>query len=154
MEQLINSHLLKFNSMLEEGKTAVTIVQELIAVLTTRKEACEKILKKNPGPEITKTLNTCATQSDGFINELMSELNQFGDAVMGEVDRDNAYQNRWREVLKKEDPMNAQELFKTFQTMEESLAQLYGQFAAEGAELPASLQELLQKQAQQVPDSF
>lgn len=137
--------------MPQEVKTPVIITQELLAILTTRKEACEKIIKKNPGPEITKTLNTCASQSDGFINELMTELNQFGDGVMGEVDRDNAYQNLWREAFKNSDTMDAQELFKTFQAMEDSLAQQYGQFAVEGAELPASLQELLQKQAQQVP---
>ncbi|HVG41236.1 MAG TPA: hypothetical protein VM888_06465 [Chitinophagaceae bacterium] len=137
--------------MLQEGKTPITILQELMAMLTTRKEACEKILGKSPDEETKAKLTTCTAQSDVFLNALMSELTQFGDAVMGEVERDNAYQNHWRDALKKADAASAMELYETFAVMEGSLAKTYNELVADGSELPDSLQELLKKQAQEIP---
>lgn len=137
--------------MVEEGKTPIVILQELMAMLTTRKEACEKMLSKNPNEEITAKLNECLGKSDEFISQLMDELTQFGDSVMGEVNRDNEYQNLWRNALKNIDTASAMELYKTFSEMEDNLGQTYSELTAEGNELPVSLQELLQKQAQEMP---
>jgi hypothetical protein len=134
-----------------EGKTPVVILQELMAMLTTRKEACEKILSKNPNEETAVKLNECLVKSDEFISELMGELTQFGDSVMGEVNRDNEYQNLWRNALKNIDTASDMELYKTFLEMEKNLTQRYNELTADENELPVSLQELLQKQVQEIP---
>lgn len=134
---------------MEEKKTPVIILQELIAVLTTRKEPCENIIQKNPRQEgAVNNLKSCNEQSTQYINELMSELSEYGDAVMGEVDRNNKYHDLWYQALTNFNSTSELELLKIFEAMEGSLAELYRGFADVSAELPLTLQETLTKQTQ------
>ncbi len=136
--------------MTQEGKTPVIILQELMAMLTTRKEAAEKILAASPEPEAAASLSQCVAQSDQFLAALLSELTEFGDAVMGEVDRENEYQDLWREAMKKTGEPGAAELTTVFGSMEDKLVQSYNEISRDGIELPASLQKLLQTQAKEL----
>ena len=52
-------------------KTPVDIIQELLAVLSTRKEAAEKLMGRTDDGELTALLETSRVQSDKFIEPLM-----------------------------------------------------------------------------------
>lgn len=130
------------------AKTPVEIVQELIAVHTTRKEAVEKLTTKSPGEELTVRLSTSAQQSDQFIAELMDELSNYGDSVQAGVDRENEYQVLWKETLSNIDDINPDQSSRAFEKLEESLRQFYAGIRETGTELPASLQEIVTNQAQ------
>jgi ERCC4-type nuclease len=132
--------------MIQETTTPVAHVQELIAILSTRKEACEKILALHPDIQDSAQLKGCLSQTDRFISELTGELSQFGDAVQSEANRDNAYQHQWREALQGIDASGAERVMHSFHTMEETLAQTYRQLAGVSG-LPESLHEVLSKQS-------
>lgn len=132
------------------AKTPVEIVQELIAVHTTRKEAVDKLTTKSPGEELTAKLSTSAQQSDQFIAELMNELSNYGDSVKDNVDRENEYQIRWKETLGNIDGMNPEEYRQVFEKLEDSLHKFYTGIQETGTELPASLQEILTRQAEEL----
>lgn len=130
------------------AKTPVEIVQELIAIHTTRKEAVDKLTTKAPGEELTAKLSTSAQQSDRFIAELMDELSNYGDSVQAGVDRENEYQVLWKETLSNIDGMNQEEYRQVFEKLEDSLHQFYAGIKETGTELPASLQEIVTNQAE------
>lgn len=132
------------------AKTPVEIVQELIAVYTTRKEAVDKLTTKSPGEELTAKLSTSAQQSDQFIAELMNELSNYGDSVKDNVDRENEYQIRWKETSGNIDGMNPEEYRQVFEKLEDSLHKFYAGIQETGTELPASLQEILTRQAEEL----
>lgn len=120
-----------------ETKSPVQIVQEFIALHTTRKEAAEK-LHADP---------VAAQQSDGFIAELMEELANYGDAVMASTDRENEYQQTYTNALGKVESMKAEEQAQTFQELEASLKKMYQTTLESETGLPEPLREILTKQA-------
>lgn len=130
------------------AKTPVEIVQELIAIHTTRKEAVDKLTTQTSGEELTAKLSASAQQSDQFIAELMDELSNYGDSVQAGVDRQNEYQVRWKETLSNIDGMNTEEYGQAFEKLEDSLRQFYAGIKEPGVELPASLQEIVTGQAE------
>ncbi len=130
------------------AKTPVEIVQELIAVHTTRKEAVDKLTTKSPEEELAAKLSASEQQSDQFITELMNELSNYGDSVKDNVDRENEYQIRWKETSGNIDGMNQEEYRQVFEKLEDSLHQFYADILETGTELPASLQEIITNQAQ------
>lgn len=132
------------------AKTPVEIVQELIAIHTTRKEAVDKLTTKTPGEELSAKLSASAQQSDRFIAELMNELSNYGDSVKDGVDRENEYQVRWKETLNNIDGMKPEEYSQAFEKLEDSLRQYYAGIQETGTELPASLQEMLTSQAEEL----
>lgn len=134
--------------MIQQGKTAINILQELIAILTTRKETCEKILEKKPDAAIAEKLTSISEQSMQFIRALMEELTQFGDAVMAEVSRDNQYHMLWKQTMENIEHKNPAELSQNFMQMEEALKNIYNEFVDSSADMPTSLHELLIKQAE------
>ena len=89
-----------------QSKTPVEIVQELIAIHTTRKEVVDKLKEIPVTGNVADKLPGIIKQSDQFISELMNELSNFGDAVQGSVDRDNEYQEIWKKGLQNIDAMN------------------------------------------------
>src|SRR5688500_18809162 len=97
--------------------TPVQVIQELIAMLTTRKEAIEKILAKPDAAALASGLNRHAQQAENFISALKSELSTFGDAVMADVDRNNAYHSLWRKGLEMEPTASASQLHDHFKKM-------------------------------------
>jgi hypothetical protein len=118
-------------------KSPVQIVQEFIALHTTRKEAAEKLHADAAAVQ----------QSDGFIAELMEELSNYGDAVMASTDRENEYQQTWNNTLGKAEGMAPEQQAQTFQALEASLKNLYQTTLENETELPVPLREMLTKQA-------
>ena len=124
-----------------QTKTPVEIVQELIALHTTRKEACERL--GMPGDD--KNAAT-ALQSDQFIAELMNELSNYGDGVQSVADRDNEYQALYKKALGDMDTMQDQERTETFKAMENSLKNMYGSILETNTDLPDPLHEIITTQ--------
>ncbi len=129
-----------------QNKTPVEIVQELIAIHTTRKEVVDKLKQIQVTGNVADKLQGIIKQSDQFISELMNELSNFGDAVPGEVNRENEYQVMWKNALINVDTMNPQEGEQIFQALENSLKKMYHDILDKVSELPASLQEIVTKQ--------
>ena len=86
-------------------------------------------------------------QSETYTAELMNELSEFGDAVMASVDNQNEYQVRYKNALGKLDSMTSQEAEQTFRSLEQSLQNIYETILQTEKDLPASLQEIINKQA-------
>lgn len=134
--------------MIQQGKTSINILQELIAMLTTRKEIAGKILEKRPDAAITEMLSSSSHQSEEYIKALMEELTEFGDTVMGEVSRDNQYHKLWNQTMENIENKNLAELSQNFMQMEEALKNTYNEFVDFSTDTPTSLHELLIKQAE------
>jgi len=135
---------------MESQATPVEIVQQLIAIHTTRKEAVEMFTGKNDEEEFTDKLSTSTQQSDAFITELMGELSNYGDGVQAGVDRENEYQMMWKETMSKMDGLQPNEYARTFRNMEDSLQRMYKTIIDTKADLPASLQDILTHQAEEL----
>ena len=132
------------------GKSPVNIVQELIAIHTTRMEAYKRIKEKVDDAGFTNSLNKCIEQSDRYSKELLDELSEFGDAVAAEVDQDVAFNNVWKNALKDFDGMDPAGLRSLFDAMEESLKKTYRQYNDIGVELTVRLKESLDKQSGEI----
>ncbi len=131
-------------------KSPVEIVQELIAIHTTRKEAVDKLTAGQVAGNFAEKLSSSKQQSDEFISELMSELSNFGDGVSAGVDRDNEYQQSWKNVSVNVNETNAVDAEATFQDMENTLKKYYSDIIESQSGLPVSLQEILTKQAAKI----
>lgn len=129
-----------------QTNTPVGIVQELLAIYATRKEAAERISAKFNGQQVPGVAEA-ATQSQEFITALMGELSNFGDGVQAGVDRDNAYLQLWKSALPKVDSWEAAEATQVFQQMEAALRQHYTSVLETNTALPETLSALLQKQS-------
>jgi len=136
--------------MQTEGKTPVVITQEVLALLTTRKEAAERVSQKVNVEKGAEKIRQKSAETDSFINELMDELENYGDAVMSETDRDNNYQNTWRETLKLIDTADSVELQQRFAEMEITLATTYRTILDSKAEWPETLQKMLVRQVRNI----
>jgi hypothetical protein len=128
------------------AKTPVEIIHELIAIHTTRKEASIKLSQH----EIANNKDSPVQLSDEFIKQLMNELSNYGDAVMESVDRDNEYQQEWKNNLEKIDALSAEEKDKRFRSLEGSLKNVYQDIINEHPELPSSLLQTIQNQSDQL----
>jgi poly-gamma-glutamate capsule biosynthesis protein CapA/YwtB (metallophosphatase superfamily) len=126
-------------------KTPVDIIQELLAVLSTRKEAAEKLMTLTGDGELKIRLENSRVQSDKFIEPLMSELSHFGDAVQGESPRENEYQVIWQKAFQDFDNINIETAASTFEQLEAALKGHYNTLQGQ-SDLPESLQVLLDKQ--------
>ena len=130
-----------------QTKTPVEIVQEMIAIYTTRKEAIEKLKLSESS---SAQASTAAQQSDQFIEALMSELSAFGDAVQSEAGRENDYQTTYKKMLAEIDTMSPQQHEQTFQELEEKLKAVYQTLLETKNDLPESLQKILTEQKEQL----
>ncbi len=138
----------------EEIKSPVEIVQKLLAVHSTRKEACERMAKNNAALDLQEKLKSAAAQSERFIKELLNELSQFGDAVQSEVNREDEYHEVWSNATAKIDTMNASALSDTFKTSENSLVNMYSQIRGSYPDLPLTLNELIAEQAKEIKQTL
>jgi hypothetical protein len=120
----------------------VDIIQELIAIHTTRIEAS---IRLQPG-EIKAVLNTIQNQSKNFITELMDELSNYGDAVQSIAERENDYQRIWTDNLKKLDTLNSDDSKAILENLEESLKKIYSEILDADITLPESLLQILMQQ--------
>lgn len=128
------------------GKTPVNVTQDLIALLTTRKEAYTRIQQKELTADFASKLSAGITQSDQFIKELLAELSEFGDAVSAEVDRTNKFYSIWNNTLSNIDSTSQEELSKTYEEMEQALKETYQDFLHLESAETGTLVEILRKQ--------
>lgn len=126
-------------------KTPVDIIQELLAILSTRKEAAEKLMGRTDDGELTALLEKSKVQSDKFIEPLMGELSHSGDAVQGETSRENEFQLIWQKAFQDIDGMNTDSARSTFHELEAALKAHYDTLTNQ-PDLPGSLQALLEEQ--------
>lgn len=131
-------------------KTPVEIIQEFIAIHTTRQEMVEKCEGKEFSPDVKTNLQSAEKQSEKYNQELLSELSNFGDAVMAGADNQNEYQVTYKNALGKIDAMTPQETEQTFHSLEIVLKNIYRTVLETQTNLPASLQEILHIQADDI----
>ena len=130
-----------------QTKTPVEVVQELIAIHATRKEAAEKLA--SPAGDQGRQTGPAAEQSDRFIEALMNELSDYGDGVQSVAERENEYQLTYKKILAGIDTMTPQQHQQAFQELEESLKKVYRDFL-EKDELPGSLQKIIAEQKEKL----
>lgn len=138
----------------QQKKSPVEIVQKLIAIHTTRKEASERMIKNDSSRDMQDKLKSVAAQSDSFMKALLNELSQFGDAVQSEVDREDEFHAIWSKSLANIDTMNTSTLSETFNQSENSLKNIYSQIINENQDLPVSLNDLLVSQSNELKQTL
>lgn len=134
----------------EQKKSPVEIVQKLIAIHTTRKEASEKMGNNKASFPLEVKLKLAAEQSDRFIKALLNELSQFGDAVQSEVNRDDEYQETWKEAMVNIDTVDASSLSGTHQKLENTVLNIYSEIIDSHSGLPDTLNDLLISQVKEL----
>ena len=141
--------------MEQEQKTSpVEIVQKLIAIHTTRKEASEKMGNNSASLPLQGKLKSAAEQSDRFIKALLNELSQFGDAVQSEVSREDEYQQTWNNAMVNIDTVDASSLSDTHQKLENTLLNVYSEIIDSYHDLPVSLNDLLISQMKELKQTL
>ncbi|MEO6721868.1 MAG: hypothetical protein ABIN67_15980 [Ferruginibacter sp.] len=124
-------------------KTPIQVIQEIIAIHTTRKEVVQKL------KEFTSRIDglpAAEKQSDEFIAALLNELSNYGDGVSPMVDRDNEYQQTWKNALSTIDTATVDEQKELFLSMEKKLKEFYNDILKTQKDLPPSTIEILHKQ--------
>jgi hypothetical protein len=132
------------------AKTPVEVVQELIAVHTTRKEVTEKIKTTGLPRDFEGVLSAAEKQSREFIKELLGELSNYGDGVMAAVERDDEYHKIWKEALLNIDSAPIEDRKKIFFDLEESLKKVYRDILEAQTDLPPAVTEIVNRQFAQV----
>lgn len=138
----------------EQKKSPVEIVQKLIAIHTTRKEASEKMGNNNASFPLKGKLKSAAEQSDRFVKALLNELSQFGDAVQSEVNREDEYQQTWNNAIVNIDTIDASTLSDTRQKLENTLLNIYSEILDSYHDLPVSLNDLLISQVKELKQTL
>lgn len=129
-----------------ELKTPVDILQELIVMHTTRVEFSNKILAKIIDENLKTTLHKITQQSSLFIEALMNELSNFGDAVKADANRNNEYNSIYTNLLVDFDAADITKLQYSFDKMEEVLKNNYVDIIDANKELSASMGQILNAQ--------
>ena len=127
-------------------KTAVEIVQELLAIHTTRKEATTKLKALQLSHEVKTRIISAEKYSNEAIGEWMRELSNYGDGVMANADRENEYQQIYTNSLGKMSTMTPQEGEKTFGLLENALKRTYQKMINVHIDLPVSVIDILKRQ--------
>lgn len=123
-------------------KKPVDILQELIAIHTTRIEVGNR-LESSAGAPI---LNALKNQSTHFITELMNELSNYGDAVTSTTERDNEYQEIWTKSLSRLNSLSTNDSKGILNKMEENLIKIYSEILEDISALPESVLKIVSKQ--------
>ena len=127
-------------------KTPVDILQELIVMHTTRIEFSNKMLGKEVDEDSKTIFHKIAQQSTVFIEALMNELSNFGDAVKADANRNNEYNKIYTNVLVDFDTADITKLKDSFDKMEEVLKNNYVDMIEANKELSASILQILNVQ--------
>ena len=80
----------------------------------------------------------------------MNELSNYGDAVQSVAERENEYQQIWKDTLGKIEELNPQESGIIFTRLEECLKNIYSQIITSNNSLPDCLQQLFVKQNEMI----
>lgn len=131
-----------------EAKTPVDIIEALLAMQNTRKEAAERFAA--PQGNASPLFQHAKASAEKAIAQLMSELSQFGDAVKGAGVSDHEFFQLWNEAIAQFPSLSEEQKQHTFEQMERSLQQHYRKTLSEERELPSSLEEVLAAQAKEL----
>ena len=120
------------------------VTQKVIAMNTTMKEVCEKLLSENVGKDFAEILQKALDQSVHFTGHLMNELSNYGDAVSSQIDRDEDYEKMANKMMEsnndiKENETEFKEFGKKFQDILRAIL-------SDKNELPESLKKILEKE--------
>lgn len=133
---------------ISETDKPVDIVQELIAILTTRAEAATRLK-----PFALNTLNaSVADESTNWVRQLTEELSDFGDAVQPIANRENKYQQAWIVALANLDEQSRTGNEEEWQKMEALLKEHYKHILSKEDVLPASLVKMIRQQDKDIND--
>ena len=136
------------NAVPIEDKSALQLLEDLIAVLNNRNALLEKITKKHPAAhDGHKTFKQYHKQTKKIIASLLVELSACGDALAG-PDPHNAYNDNLKTGLTKWDTMNQYRLILFWKSLEAKLKLFYQQLLGSASILPPSLQSILAGQLQ------
>lgn len=136
-------------SEINETDKPVEIVQELIAIHTTRAEAATRLK-----PLALNTMNaSIADQSTNWIRQLTEELSDFGDAVQSIANRENKYQQAWIAALTDLDKKPRAGNEAVWQQMEMLLKEHYKHILSKEDALPASLLKMIRQQDKDIDDA-
>ncbi len=126
--------------MATQAATPITTIQELIAAHTARIEGYEQL--KTHGQDHGNQFDENIQESQSYVAQLMEELAAYGDAAQSEVNRDTPLHKRWSELSvapARVDPVQIADA-------EKALVEKYRTILRDTADLPESLEKLLQKQ--------
>ncbi|RYY56941.1 MAG: hypothetical protein EOO09_04475 [Chitinophagaceae bacterium] len=126
----------------------VELIQQLIAIHTTRKENVTKLQAHGNNKEQEKESQGIAEQSRDFIGGLMQELSGFGDAVSSHVERNNEYQTAWKNAMDADGNISKGSGPTILSETESILKNIYNEVLAQANELPEEVSSLLRKQVQ------
>lgn len=133
-----------------DAKSPEQLLEDIIGILGNRKELLEKLSKKFPrAHDGHRTFNQYLRQTKKFQLALLTELAGYGDGLAG-PDPNNAYNDYWRNALKKWDSINQPRLIPFWRTLESILRDIYHQTLSFQKSLPASFHELLSEQLKEL----
>jgi len=133
-----------------DAKSPEQLLEDIIAILNNRKELLDKLVKKFPqAHDGHRSFKQYFRQTKKFQSALLVELSAYGDGLAG-ADPNNAYNDYWRNALKKWESINQTRLIPFWRTLESILRGIYKQILARGDSLPASLQHILLLQLQEL----
>ena len=145
-----NKKLMPRRATPPEDKSALQLLEDLLAVLNNRKELLEKITKKHPrAHDGHKTFTQYHKQTKKFIAVLLVELSAYGDASAG-PDPYNAYNDYLKTALTKWDTMNQYRLILFWKSLEAKLKDFYQQLLGSASILPPPLQIILTSHLQEL----
>ncbi len=130
-----------------ELKSPVDILQEFIVMHTTRIECANKILAIEKNNTLAIDAEKIVQQSTGFIEALMSELSNFGDAIKADVNKNTSYNMLYPELLTEFVSEDSTIWEDGFKKMEGILRNNYLDVINANRELPASIIQVLETQA-------
>lgn len=126
------------------------VTQKVIAMQTTRKEVCQKLLSENVGKDFAEKLQNVLAQSHYFTDQLMNELSNYGDAVSSQIDRDADFEKMANKMMDSNNHNKETEKEVDFKIFEEKLIVIYRNILSDKNELPLSLGNMLESQLSKI----
>ena len=128
------------------------VTQKVIAMQTTRKEVCQKLLSDNYEKKFAEKLEKALDQSHHFTDQLMNELSNYGDAVSSQIDRDAEFEKMANEMMDSNNHDKEAGKEVDFKIFEEKLVNIYRDILSDKNELPLSLRHMLESQLSKISE--
>jgi len=134
-----------------DAKSPEQLLEDIIGILNNRRELLDKLVKKFPRAhdEGHRSFKQYIRQTKKFQSALLVELSGYGDGLAG-ADPNNAYNDYWRNALKKWESINQSRLIPFWRTLEGILRDIYKQILARRDSLTDSFQEILLQQLEEL----
>ncbi|MEO6820827.1 MAG: hypothetical protein ABI266_07885 [Ginsengibacter sp.] len=123
-----------------------SITQKVIALNTTMKEVCQKLLLENLDKSFGEKLEKKLAQINQFTDQLMNELSNYGDAVSSQINRDEDYEVMANAMMNSDNHDNSEVIKTDYEKLTGKLRDIYTNILSDKNELPASLRNILESQ--------